>query len=72
MLVLQFFLNLLKNMKKNQKDFLLCLINIQHTVVKGLTVNEKEDNKTRITTGYFNISVHYAVFYWCFVFFLYS
>ena len=55
MLVLQFFLNLLKNMKKNQKNFLLCLINIHHTAVKGLTVNEKEDNKTRITTGYFNI-----------------
>lgn len=43
-------------MKKNQKNFLLCLINIQHTAVKRLTVNEKEDNKTRITTRYFNIS----------------
>ena len=33
----------------------LC-ITIHHTVVRGLTVNEKEDSKTCITTGYFNIS----------------
>ena len=27
-----FFLKLIENMKKNQKNFLLCLINIQHTL----------------------------------------
>lgn len=44
-------------------------ITIHHTAVKGLTVNEKEDNKTRITTGYFNISgARHSLELWSFYF----